>query len=273
MNQYEQRKEDRIERLEARAAKRSAESNSAFDAAHNATAGIPFGQPILVGHHSEKRHRAAIARADSAMSRGCELASKAQHAQERASAAASNRAIDSDDPNAPEKLRAKIERLTKTQEVMKAANQIVRRKPKNEATDAKLAELEALGLKEYQARKLFEVDFAGRIGFPSYELTNNNANIRRLKERLVEVEALPDEGDEPQEFKFGPVTVEHNPDEGRVLVYTPERNEEATKLMRGHGFNWKKSMGCWSRKLTRNAIAVCEHTIGPRLAEIYGGAA
>ena len=109
--------------------------------------------------------------------------------------------------------------------------------------------------------------------FPPYSLSNNNANIRRLEKRLIEIEALPTEGDEPQEFTFGLVTVEHNPDEGRVLVYTPGRNEDATKLMRMYGFNWKKSLGCWSRKLTRNAIAVCEHTIGPGLAEIYGGAA
>ena len=219
------------------------------------------------------RHRAAITRADNAMSRGCDLADKASHAASRAAGAESRKAIDSDDPNAPDKLRAKIERLAKLQETMRAANKIVRGKPKNKATDEKVAELEALGLKEYQARKLFEPDFAGRIGFPGYELTNNGANIRRLEKRLVEVEALPSEGDEPQEFKFGPVTVEHNPDEGRVLVYTPERNADASTLMRSYGFNWKKSMGCWSRKLTRNAIALCEHTIGPRLAEIYGGAA
>ena len=87
------------------------------------------------------------------------------------------------------------------------------------------------------------------------------------------VAAVPTEGDEPQGFTFGPVTVEHTPDEGRVLVDTPGRNEDATKLMRMYGFNWKKSLGCWSRKLTRNAIAICEHTIGPGLAEIYGGAA
>jgi hypothetical protein len=38
---------------------------------------IPFGQPILVGHHSEKRHRRDLARIDSGMSKGFEEGRKA----------------------------------------------------------------------------------------------------------------------------------------------------------------------------------------------------
>ncbi len=53
-------------------------STEAFNRAHDAVAGIPFGQPILVGHHSEKRHRAAIAKSDSAMRKSCEMADKAE---------------------------------------------------------------------------------------------------------------------------------------------------------------------------------------------------
>ena len=39
-----------------------ANSDAAFEASHNAVEGIPFGQPILVGHYSERKHRAAIER-------------------------------------------------------------------------------------------------------------------------------------------------------------------------------------------------------------------
>ncbi len=70
---------------------------------------------------------------------------------------------------------------------MKAANSIVRRKPKNESTPEKVVELLALGLKEGQVAKLFTPDFMGRFGFPSYATTNNNANICRMKQRIEEI--------------------------------------------------------------------------------------
>ena len=52
-------------------------SKEAFDRAMGAVEGIPFGQPILVGHHSEKRHRAAIAKSDNAMRKSVEESDKA----------------------------------------------------------------------------------------------------------------------------------------------------------------------------------------------------
>lgn len=38
-------------------------AEAAIKASDNAVAGIPFGQPILVGHHSERRHRKAVEKA------------------------------------------------------------------------------------------------------------------------------------------------------------------------------------------------------------------
>lgn len=59
----------KAERLERLAAKRYADAESyaaRADLSEDAT-GIPFGQPILVGHHSERRHRKVIERANRAM--------------------------------------------------------------------------------------------------------------------------------------------------------------------------------------------------------------
>ncbi len=54
---YEERRESRIERLENRVAAAQTESNAAYEAAHSIMKHIPPGQPILVGHHSERHHR------------------------------------------------------------------------------------------------------------------------------------------------------------------------------------------------------------------------
>lgn len=66
MSTYEERKTARIERMRARAAKlqETADKNGLhlFSEEHS---GIPLGQPILVGHHSERRHRRHLERIES----------------------------------------------------------------------------------------------------------------------------------------------------------------------------------------------------------------
>jgi hypothetical protein len=54
------RKLERIEKLEEYAENAEKRSNSAYEAANRISSFIPMGQPILVGHHSEKRHRRDI---------------------------------------------------------------------------------------------------------------------------------------------------------------------------------------------------------------------
>jgi len=90
---------DQLEAKQARAAARAdrhttwaetatRRAEAAFTSATDAVAGIPFGQPILVGHHSERRHRAALARQDARMRRGVEESRTADYHRHRASAAA-----------------------------------------------------------------------------------------------------------------------------------------------------------------------------------------
>jgi hypothetical protein len=70
MNSYEQRQVDRRQRLEDAARKANAEAARRLDTAHEIGSHIPFGQPIMVGHHSEKRHRGDIERIDNNMRKG-----------------------------------------------------------------------------------------------------------------------------------------------------------------------------------------------------------
>lgn len=53
-------------------------SNDAYQRSEDAVAGIPFGQPILVGHHSESHHRAALKRSDAAMRKCVQESDKAR---------------------------------------------------------------------------------------------------------------------------------------------------------------------------------------------------
>lgn len=99
-----ERLEARADRREDWAGSRTAKAATAFGAADlsEAQTGIPFGQPILVGHHSERGHRRVVERAHAAMGRAIEHSAKAE---EHLAAAATIRArlessIYSDDADA-----------------------------------------------------------------------------------------------------------------------------------------------------------------------------
>jgi hypothetical protein len=129
MNDYEAKKQARIDRLREAADKADRRSGDAIQASRAATEGIPFGQPILVGHHSEKRHRNALKRSDNAMRRACEEMNKAKDLRYRANAAEMNTSISSDDPEALAKLREKLEGLEAKRDKIKAANRKVTNPP------------------------------------------------------------------------------------------------------------------------------------------------
>src|SRR5574341_945443 len=140
---------------------------------------IPLGQPILVGHYSEKADRNYRERANNKITKGYATLNEAKRLEQRVQAAGQNKAIFLDDPDATEKLETKIARLEARQKRMKAANKLVRANDRDGLRD--------MGFSEVVIQQLFEPDFMGRIGFANYLLTNNNANIRRLKKRLTTI--------------------------------------------------------------------------------------
>jgi Domain of unknown function (DUF3560) len=169
---YRDRREARAERLRAWADKRDARSAAAFNAAHVIADGIPFGQPILVGHHSERRARRDVDRIHNGMRAGIEHADKAAAMRSRADNIehAADHAIYSDDPDAPERLRERIAELIATNDAHKAANVDYRK--------AHRAELAAM---TPYAR-------SQAVPWPSYDLTNRSGNVSRLRARLDAIE-------------------------------------------------------------------------------------
>ncbi len=121
MNSYEWKQQARKERLERAADRARSDSDRSLAAAHKAVAGIPFGQPILVGRHSERRHRRALQRCDDRMRQGFARLKEAEDYAYRAAAVGTS-GISSDDPEAVEKLGEKVEHLEAQRERIKAIN-------------------------------------------------------------------------------------------------------------------------------------------------------
>src|SRR5262245_11163461 len=253
-NDYEAKQQARRDRLEAAAARARDESVQHQERGIAAVRHIPFGQPILVGHHSERKHRRALEKARSEATRAVEAHKRAEELERRA-ASVGKAGISSDDPEAVAKLRERVAKLEADQQQMKAANACIRRKD-----DAGLA---ALGFNEAQIAKLKQPDFCGRIGFPNYALTNNSANIRRLKQRLAQLqrtatvaEAVKETtGETERETLIGKVRIVENFAANRLQLFFPGKPSfEVRSELKLRGFRWAPSEMAWQRHLSNQAL-------------------
>lgn len=88
-----QRQSDRAEALSAKADRRAADAKAAWEAEARASAAVPpGGEPIKIGHHSERRHRRSIERAQQTLGRAVEATDTAAEAARRADVAAATTA-------------------------------------------------------------------------------------------------------------------------------------------------------------------------------------
>jgi len=186
---YRERREAKADRLRGWADKREAKAGTAFDRADQIADMIPFGQPILVGHHSEGRHRRDVARIESGMRQGIEHSDKAQDFRRRADGIESqlDRAIYSDDDDAVEKLRERVADLEAERDRIKRFNATARKGSPDFSILTERETAELLSVAKHAAYQL------GKGGsFPAYKLTNLAGNIKRNRDRLAQLEARRD---------------------------------------------------------------------------------
>jgi Domain of unknown function (DUF3560)/N-terminal domain of anti-restriction factor ArdC len=257
LNAYEARIQAKRERYEERADKAQAESLDIHRRARKMAEVIPFGQPILVGHHSESRDRNYRNRIHNTFGKAFAAQDKAEHYAQKAASVGMG-GISSDDPAAVEKLRAELASLERSQETMKAANKAIRT---NKTAETQKAALVASGFTEACALKLLEKDFAGRLGFASYSLSNNNANITRIKGRITELEKRIQRVDIEQAGDG--FTYREDTTENRVMFIFDGKPDEATRtILKGEAFKWSPSRGAWVRQLNNAGIWAGKQILG-----------
>ncbi|MDZ7664606.1 MAG: DUF3560 domain-containing protein [Desulfotignum sp.] len=186
------------------------------------------------------------------MDQSVQLNNKAEYYEQKAKAIENNTAISSDDPEAVQKLEDKIKRAKDIHAFMKGANKILKSK---KLTDAQKMQklVNEWDMKEENAKLAIEPNYRGAVGFPSYSLTNNNANIKRLESRLNELKTAEQE-ESKSLFKNEELEVFDNVEENRFqLFFDGKPDFEVRKLVKSHGFNWSPSNMAWQRKRTRNA--------------------
>jgi hypothetical protein len=146
--------------------------------------------------------------------------------------------------DAVERLKAEIAKLEAVQARMKEANAAIRKHAKA-GVEAQVAALMGLGFSGALAVELLKPDCFGNVGFPNFEMKNNNANIRRQKARLEQIESAKALPDVAAESESG-VRVEDSPADNRVRIFFPFKPESAMRSsLKANGFRWAPSLGCW----------------------------
>ena len=260
MNSFEEKRQRKIERYEELARKNEQASKETLAEASRLASVIPFGQPILVGHHSESRDRNFRNRIHNKQGKGFELQDKANYYKQKAISAEKNNSIFSDDPEAVTKLKEKIEGLEKQREKMKAYNKAWRKY----ASKKDDSELRKLGLNDSGIAQLqINIDKAyswEKQPYPKYLLSNLGQNISRLKKRLASLEAHSD--DETTEAQYKGAKLVDNVEENRVqILFDDIPPVEVRTEMKQNGFRWSRYNKAWQRHRSFHAKRLAEELL------------
>lgn len=238
---FAEKKQRRIERARELAAKHEAAADSRYASYRGITDRIPLGQPIIVGHHSERGHRADIKRMDNhirAMSRHLDAA---KHFKARAETAKSSHIIQADDPDAIDKINERIKDLEHTRDEMKRINKEFKR---TGSIDTITMDDNLRRIATQYMSSSYRPD---SNPFPSYQITSYTTRIREAKRRAERLTQAADfEGWSHQGF-------ECSQEDGYIVLRCPYKpNEETRRRLKRHPFSlkWSGRLKAWVRKNT-----------------------
>ena len=155
--------------------------------------------------------------------------------------------IRQDDPQAIPKLQKKLDGLEKAQETMKAVNAYYR---KHGTLDG-CPHLSPENIENLKADMASGWHYEKKP-FQSWELSNSNAEIRRVRQRIESLTRASEVAYVGWEFDGG--HVEANRDQGRLQVFFDGKPEaDARQQLKENGFRWAPSVGAWQRLLNDNA--------------------
>ena len=243
-----ERLERKLEQREEWAEKARTRAGARWAAAGKIADGIPFGQPILVGHHSEKRHRRDVAKINAGSTKAVEEWQKAKHHDEKAAGLTRQlgSSIFADDPDAVQALTERIAEETAKADRESDINKAWRK------GKGRLGWAEGLGLRPDTIAAIEEtMRQSPYLKGPCFA-GHTRANVRRLKLRLEEVTA--------RQARQGRAAAAGVLIEGAryVRITFPEKPDRATlDALKAAGFGW--SGGSWHGERERIPAEVQEH--------------
>lgn len=215
---YEERKERKIERYQELAEKSKVESKQHYEHYENMSAGVPFGQPILVDHYSANTMRNRYKKMNNAIDKSIEADKKAKYYKDKIDTIEKNKSISLDDPQATAKLQDKLERLENERKSIKA-------RPHS-----------------------------------TWELQNIGAEIRRIKDRIKQIEELEELQFNDIKFTGGKAIL--NKEVNRIqILFDDKPSEEVRDILKHRGFKWSRYEKAWQRLFNKNSIYATNRAI------------
>ena len=156
--------------------------------------------------------------------------------------------ISADDPQAVQKLECKLAKLEKSHETMKMVNAYYR----------KYKTLDGCPYLSPENIEMLKADMSRSWRdehakpFEAYALSNNNAEIRRVKKRIQDLTQKKAVGFTGWEFEGG--RVEANTEANRLQIFFNSKPDETMRTaLKSNGFRWSPKAAAWQRQLNNNA--------------------
>lgn len=154
--------------------------------------------------------------------------------------------ISMDDPQAAAKLEAKLVKLESAQETMKAVNAYFRKNKTLEGCPSLTPE--QITKLQQEMSQSWHLDKSRP--YPAYMLSNNNAEIRRIRGRIEQVRQHEDTNFAGWEFDGG--RVEANKADNRLQVFFDGKPDEAARdELKANGFRWRPASAHGSASLIK----------------------
>ena len=114
--------------------------------------------------------------------------------------------------------------------------------------ERQLAALMEMGMSEAEAKEVLAPGWRHRPGFMPFQLQNNNANIRRVRQRILQLEQAARNVTLEQEGNG--YTYREDAEENRVMfLFDGKPEPEIRTLLKSHGFKWSPTRRAWVRML------------------------
>lgn len=228
-----ERLEKKLEKRHEWAGKAAARSDSRFDAAHKISSQIPMGQPILVGHHSERHARKDAERIHNNLDKGVEEAKLADHHNSKARGLSIqlDRTIFDDDPDAIEQLEARIARS----EAAAAKSNAINKAWRKGGAEA----LRATGLmsEAFITETIKTMALCPWLKTPM-SATGNRTSVRGDKERIERIKAKRELTEKASQAPNGVLIQECGNRDYVTLVFAEKPDYSIIEALKAAGFRW-----------------------------------
>lgn len=248
----------------AKGAQKARKEAQSLRKTNNEILGAMNGTPILIEHHSEKRHRKELDRVHRRDDKIIELGKKAERMERAIERSESNDAASTDDPTSIVALEQKRDTLQKQHAFMVAVNKLIFPLIKARKSDTEvIAAIRSAfpDVSESGARSIATAhhsDPLKRIGFAPYQLTNSGARIRAISAQIDEMrskatkvtQAVNAGTETTREEHARGLVVERDLLANRIRLIFPERlSQELFKFVRSCGFVYSPTNRAFQRQL------------------------